>query len=143
MKTADESTVPIHEGGCLCGAVRYRAVGSPEFVAVCHCKNCQRNSGSAFSVNCAFRKDAVTIQGTLSVYEDKGDTGDVVRRLFCGKCGTPIESQSTFSASHYTVLKAGTFDEPRVFTPDTEVYCASAFPWLTDGAERPRYQRLK
>jgi hypothetical protein len=133
---------PVHEGGCLCGAVRYRVAGNPVAVSICHCVNCQRNSGSAFSVNAIFPKDALTISGTPAVYEDKGDTGEIVRRLFCGTCGTPIESQSVFSAPEHAVIKAGTFDDPSRFTPDSEVYCRSAMPWWSAGAPRVRYDQL-
>lgn len=133
----------VHEGGCLCGAVRYRVVGSPLAVSICHCVNCQRNSGSAFSVNCVFPREAMTMtRGSPSVYEDRGDTGEIVRRVFCGTCGTPIESLSVFSAPSHAILKAGTFDDPSGFVPDSELYCVSAMPWWTSGGERKRYERL-
>jgi hypothetical protein len=141
-ESAEDLSVPVHEGGCLCGAVRYRVVGSPLSVSICHCINCQRNSGSAFSVNCVFPKEALTMNGLPSVYEDKGDTGKIVRRLFCGICGTPLESQSIFSSPGYAVLKAGTFDDPSAFIPDSEMYCISAMPWWIEGGERKCYERL-
>jgi hypothetical protein len=136
------SSAPVHEGGCLCGAIRYRVVGEPMAVAICHCVNCQHNSGSAFSVNVIFPKEALTMQGTPAVYEDKGDSGAIVRRIFCGTCGTPLESQSVYSSPVAAVLKAGTFDNPSVFVPDSELYCISALPWWTNGAERKKYDRL-
>jgi hypothetical protein len=141
-KSAEESSVPVYEGGCLCGAVRYRVVGSPLSVSICHCVNCQRNSGSAFSVNCVFPKEALTMNGAPSVYEDRGDTGEIVRRVFCGICGTPLESQSVFSSPRYAVLKAGTFDDPSGFVPGSELYCISAMPWWINGGERSCYERL-
>jgi hypothetical protein len=133
--------VPVHEGGCLCGAVRYRVVGEPIAVSICHCINCQRNTGSAFSVNAIFGEGALTYQGSPSVYDDIGDTGHVVRRVFCGTCGTPIESQSVYSVPNYVVVKTGTFDDPAHFVPDNEVYCVSALEWVTESADRPRYER--
>jgi hypothetical protein len=142
VMTDNEADAPVHEGGCLCGAVRYRAVGKPLSVAICHCINCQRNTGSAFSVNVIFPKAAVTMTGSPAIYEDKGETGNVVRRVFCGICGTPLESRSVFSAPEYAVLKSGTFDDPRVFVPDSEVYCITAMPWWLEGGTRPRYERF-
>lgn len=130
---------PIHKGGCLCGAVRYEVAGAPLAVAICHCVNCQRNTGSAFSVNAIFPKEALTTHGTPAVYDDKGDTGNIVRRVFCGKCGTPIESQSVYSVPGYAVIKAGSFDRPQDFVPDSEVYCASAVPWWFAGGQRKCY----
>jgi hypothetical protein len=142
IENAGEAALPVHEGGCLCGAVRYRVVGSPLSVAICHCTNCQRNTGSAFSVNVIFPKEALTMEGSPAIYEDKGDTGNVVRRVFCGKCGTPLESQSVFSAPEYAVLKSGSFDDPTMFVPDSEVYCVTAMPWWLQGGKRPRYERF-
>lgn len=131
----------VHEGGCLCGAVRYSVTGAPLSVAICHCTNCQRNTGSAFSVNVIFPKAALTLRGEPAIYDDVGDTGNIVRRVFCGKCGTPIESRSVFSAPEYAVIKSGSFDDPSVFTPDSEVYCVTAMPWWLQGVKLPRYER--
>jgi hypothetical protein len=141
METS-EGSAPVYEGGCLCGAIRYRIVGAPFAVSICHCTHCQRSSGSAFSVNVIFPPNVMTMTGTPAIFEDKGDTGEIVQRTFCGKCGTPFESRSVFSAPVSTVLKAGTFDDPSVFVPDTELYCISSMPWWTDGFERKRYDRL-
>ena len=143
MTSAENPDGPIHEGGCLCGAIRYKVVGEPLMVAICHCVNCQRNSGSAFSVNVVFPGGALTTtQGTPAVYDDKGDSGEVVRRTFCGTCGTPLESRSVYSYPVSAVLKAGTFDNPGAFVPDSELYCISALPWWTDGSTRKHYDRL-
>lgn len=140
-QNAEKSSGPVHLGGCLCGKVRYRVEGDPLSVAICHCTNCQRNTGSAFSVNVIFPKAALTMEGNPAIYEDIGDTGNVVRRVFCGTCGTPLESQSVFSVPEYAVLKGGTFDNPAVFVPDSEVYCVTAMPWWLEGGKRPRYER--
>jgi hypothetical protein len=132
---------PVHEGGCLCGALRYRVTGDPVAVAICHCVNCRLNTGSAYSVNVIFPSGTLTMEGAPSVYEDVGDTGNVVRRLFCGKCGTPIESQSVYSVPNYVVVKGGTFDDAARFVPEYEVYCASALPWVTENKERARFDK--
>lgn len=137
-----EAVASVHEGGCLCGAVRYRVTGDPVHVTVCHCTHCQRNSGSAFSINCVFPRETLTLEGETSAYTDSGDTGAGVRRVFCGKCGTPIESQSSYSYPRYVVIKGGTFDNPGHFVPENEVYCASALPWVLSGEDRPRYDTV-
>lgn len=143
MTASDENaSLPVHTGGCVCGKLRFSVTGTPVSVAICHCVNCQRSTGSAFSVSVIFHKPEYSIQGEPAVYDDVGDTGNVVRRVFCGTCGTPIESQSVFSASDYTVLKSGAFDDPTVFVPDSEVYCASAMPWWLNGIKVPRYERF-
>ena len=63
------------EGGCLCGNVRYSADAEPAFVGVCHCKNCQKASGTAFRVVLAVPKPALSVQGTLKTFNDRGETG--------------------------------------------------------------------
>jgi hypothetical protein len=137
----EDGNVPVHEGGCLCGALRYKVIGAPLGVAICHCTNCQLNSGSAFSVNATFPAGTMTLEGTPSVYDDVGDTGNVVRRIFCGTCGTPIESQSVYSVPNYVVIKAGTFDKPADFVPDCEVYCDSKLPWVRLGIEVSQHDK--
>ena len=143
MVTDDaEGSVPIHEGGCLCGAIRYRVVGDPVAVAICHCVNCQRNSGSAFSVSAVFPKGTVTMTGTPSSYIDKGATGAGVERTFCGICGTPLESRSIMSSVAHVVIKTGTFDDPSAFVPTFETYCKNAMPWWTQREGRTCYPEL-
>ena len=62
-------------GGCLCGKVRYSATADPAIVAVCHCKNCQRQSGTAFTTIVGVPKEALKVTGTLRTYEDVSETG--------------------------------------------------------------------
>jgi len=78
------------EGGCLCGNVRYSADAEPAFVGVCHCKNCQKASGTAFRVVLAVPKPALSVQGTLKTFNDRGDTGKTLYRRFCPECGSAI-----------------------------------------------------
>jgi hypothetical protein len=137
----DESA-PVHEGGCLCGAIRYRAVGDPVSVTICHCINCQRNSGSAFSVNAVFPQGAVTMTGAPATYVDKGDTGANVVRIFCGTCGTPLESRSIMSSVAHVVIKVGTFDDPSGFVPGNEVYCRNALQWLPQHITSERHATM-
>jgi len=114
-------------GGCLCGLVRYVATGRPIAAALCHCDNCRRNTGSAFSVNAMFPETAVTLTGDLAVYADRGDSGHPVLRYFCGTCGTPIRSSAEATRGLF-VLKAGTLDEPDRIAPTIEVYCDRQVP---------------
>ena len=73
------------EGGCNCGAIRYRIDGAPLAVAACHCTRCRRQSGAAHSVNLLVSPAAMTIEGELSVFEDTDTTsGSAVYREFCG-----------------------------------------------------------
>jgi hypothetical protein len=84
----------IHEGGFLCGSVRYRAEGKPARVSVCHCTDCQRRTGSAFAVVAHFKQENLDVTGgPLSTYEYRSDESHRWIRLeFCLRCGTPGNS---------------------------------------------------
>src|ERR1700761_4660170 len=74
-------------GGCLCGSVRYSYDGEPVFAGICHCRNCQKQAGTAFSVVVAVPKPAFSLAGKLKTYNDTGDSGQAVQRNFCPECG--------------------------------------------------------
>ncbi|MBK6707942.1 MAG: GFA family protein [Sphingomonadales bacterium] len=124
-------------GGCNCGAVRYQIEGNPVVVAQCHCKNCQRQSGSAFSVNLMVPVAGVTSTGELAVYEDRDTrSGNAVYRKFCGKCGSPIFSDLA-EGNGMTIVKVGTLDDPAPFAPVVSVWTSTKMPWV----ELPQGQR--
>ena len=127
------------EGGCNCGAVRYRLAGAPLAVAVCHCANCRRQSGSAFSVNVVVRADAMMLSGELTSWEDRDtESGSPVIREFCATCGSPIRSLSLASPK-LAIVKAGTADEPGKFVPEIHVWTSSALPWVDIPAGLPQF----
>lgn len=129
------------EGGCNCGAVRYRLSGDPITVAVCHCANCRRQSGSAFSVNLVVAASAMTLSGELTTYEDHDtESGQPVQRQFCATCGSPIRS-ITAASSKVAIVKAGTADDPGRFTPTIHVWTSTALPWVEIPAGLPQFPR--
>lgn len=129
------------EGGCNCGAVRYRLSGAPMAVAVCHCSNCRRQSGSAFSVNVVVRDDAMHVSGKLTTWEDPDtESGQPVLRQFCATCGSPIRSLSATSPK-LAIVKAGTADDPGQFVPAIHVWTSSALPWVDIPAGLPQFAR--
>lgn len=126
-------------GGCLCGRIRYHSDAAPAIVAICHCRNCQRQAGSAFSVLAGVPKGSLTITGEgLKTYEDRGDdSGLPVLRKFCGNCGSPVVSDvASFPDMHF--IKAGTLDDPSTLEPQMQLWCDSAWPSL----HLPEPQRL-
>lgn len=120
----------VHEGGCLCGAIRYRFTGTPITTAICHCTNCRKQGGAAFSVNVVVPAAAFSQTGETRVFADRGDSGNPVFRHFCADCGSPIVSLLG-AAAPITIVKAGTLDAPDAFTPEREVFCDSALAWIT------------
>ena len=114
-------------GGCLCGQVRYSASADPAMVAVCHCKNCQKQTGTAFSVLVGVPKAAVSVHGNLKTFHDTGDSGQPVDRNFCPECGSPIFSDVAVLPD-LRFIKAGTLDDTSWLDPKMHVYCDSAEP---------------
>lgn len=127
------------EGGCNCGAVRYVLTQEPQAVAVCHCRNCRKQSGSAFSVNLVVPESAMQVTGELASYDDL-DTGSgkPVHRQYCPHCGSPIRSLME-SSPGVAAVKAGTLDDPGRFKPGLHVWTASALPWVEIPADLPTF----
>ena len=122
----------VREGGCVCGAVRYRVKAEPQFGLICHCTWCQRRSGSAFSFNAYFRdEDVEFLRGRLSKYEHRSDeSGRWLRNEFCPICGTPI-THTTELRPGLRAIAAGTMDDPDSFRIERHIWSRSARPWVT------------
>lgn len=83
-------------GACLCGQVRHRVITDAAQSMVCHCRACQKQSGSAFSLVFTIPEDAIEIRGETKVFEHQSDSGSTVMRHFCPSCGSPIISNRHF-----------------------------------------------
>src|SRR5437660_739515 len=106
------------KGGCLCGAVRYTAQADPTSATVCHCRDCQKFTGSAFAALVRVAKEALTIEGTLKTFSSIGGSGNPILRHFCPECGSSIAEESG-TRPGMIILNVGTFDDPRA--PDARV----------------------
>jgi hypothetical protein len=125
-------------GACLCGAVRYTCAAPAVMTAVCHCTHCQKQSGSAFSVNVAIPKGSLQFtSGQTAIYQDQGTSGLPVFRHFCGRCGSPLFSD-VVATPQLDWLKAGTLDDTSWVQPVANIWCNSAQPWVAypEGAAR-------
>ena len=113
------------EGGCLCGKVRYASDAEPALQVICHCKTCQRNSGSAFSTNIAIPSDSLRIeQGSPKSYEDhSGASGKPFQRHFCPDCGSYVYSGGP-AYGDLSFIKVGTLDDSDWVQPDMHIWCA-------------------
>jgi len=126
------------EGGCLCGRVRYAAEAEPIFVGVCHCRNCQKSSGSAFRVAVAIPSEALRITGTLKTFNGRGDSGKTIYRRFCPECGSAVVNEGEMLPG-VSIIGAGTLDDPGWVKPTIEIYCDRAQSWVQLGGERTRF----
>ena len=118
-------------GGCLCGSVRYETQWPPLMLGVCHCRHCQRQAGSAFSVVAAVPRAGLTTSGALTLYEDFSDAGRPVYRKFCGSCGSPVFTETPDGdAQGMMFIKAGTLDETKDLSPTVHFWVESAQDWV-------------
>ena len=121
--------MPDMKGGCLCGAVRFTANAAPEFVALCHCIDCQKHTGSAFAIGIRLPKTALQLHGTVKTFSSLGDSGNPILRYFCPECGSSIYDEPTARPGKSN-LNAGTLDDPSSVTPTLEIWCDHALPWV-------------
>lgn len=119
-------------GGCLCGQVRYSVNAEPQICVTCHCKNCQRQAGTALSVIVGVAEDAVEISGEVKTYNDTGDSGATVRRQFCGNCGSPVFTRLD-QPEGMLFIKAGTLDDTSGLKPAFHCYTKSKQNWVELG----------
>jgi len=124
------------EGGCFCGAVRYRITGGPRRVTHCHCIHCRRTSGAPFLTwaECSERDFAFT-KGTPAEFETKAR---VIRR-FCRSCGTQLTYEHADQPGSIDVT-AGSLDSPGGLTPDDHLWCDRMLGWVKIDDGLPRYE---
>lgn len=129
-------------GACLCGAVQYECAAEPAMTAICHCENCQKQTGTSFSLIVAVPEDAVTIENdeTLKTFNDAGESGQAVRRRFCGACGSPIMSLVA-SVPGMAFIKAGTLHDRSWLKPTMHIWCDTAQPWYAIPEEAQQIAR--
>jgi hypothetical protein len=118
------------EGGCACGAVRYSLNTGPMFVHCCHCRDCQRQTGSAFVINALIETDRITmISGDtkpVAVPTESGLPHEIHR---CPNCGTAMWSDYG-GRSALRFVRVGTLDDPAALPPDVHIYTRSKLPWI-------------
>jgi hypothetical protein len=123
----------IREGGCLCGAVRFKAEGEPINVRICHCRNCQKAMGSPFFARALFDQKALTIQGDTSRYP----SSEALDRVFCKTCGTrPFSSRKNGTA---TGVALAVFDDRNAFAPTEHIWVAEKMEWVKLDDGLPQY----
>ncbi len=127
-------------GGCLCRAVRYRITAPPMVTRVCWCRVCQYLAAGNGTVNTCFPTNAVTIQGELSDFSLIAESGNVMHRRFCPRCGTPMFSAAE-SRPHLIFVRSGTLDDPEVARPSTTIWVSAAPSWACIDDNIPRVEK--
>ncbi len=125
-----------HEGGCLCGAVRYRLWGAPMNVRLCHCRTCQRAMGSPFFARVLMPADQIEITGETARF----DSSALLTRVFCPACGTRLFARGLNDPPRLGVALA-TLDDPNAFSPECHIFVESKLDWVVIDDGLPQHQQ--
>jgi hypothetical protein len=116
----------VHNGGCLCGAVRFEAQGAPKWTAYCHCDSCRKHTGAPVAAFAGFEREQVAFTGAeLARYVSSPG----VRRGFCSVCGSTLTYEGDRWPSEIH-LHVGAFDRPQDFPPHGHAFAEERLPWL-------------
>jgi hypothetical protein len=120
----------IYAGSCQCGQIRYEIRAQPLTLYLCHCKECQKQSSSAFAMSLTVPRDAVVIvQGQPKTWTRGADSGREVTCSFCDNCGTRLFHKRSYNPATINV-KAGTLDDTSWLSPVGNIWTRSAQPWV-------------
>ena len=129
------------EGGCVCGAVRYRLTAPPLIVHACHCRDCQRLTGSAFALNIWIERSCVEADHALpKFFMTTAGSGKPHQVFFCGNCTTHLWSRYHAAPGDTLLVRAGTLDQPERIKPDVHIFTRSKLPWLALPADARAFE---
>ena len=129
------------EGGCTCGAVRYRMTSKPMFVHCCHCRWCQRETGASFALNAMIEADRVVLlRGSPEAVDTPSESGKGQKIVRCPDCHMALWSNYAGAGDALHFVRVGTLDEPDRFTPDVHIYTASKQPWVVLSPGTPAFE---
>jgi len=121
----------LHDGGCTCRAVRYRMTRAPMFVHCCHCRWCQRETGTSYALNALMEAQWVDLlQGPVQVVLTPSASGRGQKISRCPACHIAVWSNYAGAGDAIHFIRVGTLDEPDRLPPDIHIYTASKQPWV-------------
>jgi hypothetical protein len=127
-------------GGCACGAVRYAVNADPVMMLNCHCRDCQRATGSAYAPVVVVPRSAFEMTGELRYFTLTGESGGTVERGFCPRCGSRIAG-NLGRYPQIVGLLAGSLDDPSIHKPSMDIFTASAHPWDHMAPDSPKFPK--
>ncbi|MDP1749831.1 MAG: GFA family protein [Reyranella sp.] len=132
------SKTESYEGGCTCRQVRYRLTSKPMFVHCCHCRWCQRETGTAFALNAMIEADRVeTLVGDVEVVNTPSNSGKGQKIARCPSCRIAVWSNYSGAGNAVRFVRVGTLDEPDRLPPDIHIFTMSKQPWVALPAGTP------
>jgi hypothetical protein len=137
MSTTDE----VYEGGCTCRHVRYRMTTRPLFVHCCHCRWCQRETGSAFVLNAMIEAERVELMsGDVDIVDTPSESGRGQKISRCPRCRVALWSNYAGAGDLIRFVRVGTVDEPDRLPPDVHIFTMSKQSWVVLPAGTPAYR---
>jgi hypothetical protein len=129
------------EGGCACGALRYNLTADPLIVHACHCRDCQRLTGSAFVTNIWIERKFVEAGSAVpKSFKLTAGSGKYQEVFFCDRCGTYLWSKYYASPGDTLLVRVGTLDHPEAIQPDVHIFTRSKLPWLELPKDVPAFE---
>ena len=129
----------IRTGGCQCGALRYESAGEPLALYVCHCRECQKQSASAFGMSLAVPRAGLRVtRGKPKFWTRPTDSGRQLKCAFCAKCGSRVWHEREGPAETLTI-KAGSLDEPVDFSTAIHIWTSRKLPGIVIPADAPQF----
>jgi hypothetical protein len=129
------------DGGCLCGFLRFEAEVDPERVFICHCADCQTQSGTSFRTIVQARPESLALTASEpKIYLKRAESGNVRSLAFCPECGTSIYGGPKPGQPGFLSLRVGAIRQREQLRPVAQVWCRSAQPWLETMAALPRIE---
>jgi len=123
--------ITTFDGGCTCRFVRYRSIARPLIIHCCHCRWCQRETGTAFALNALVEADCVKLlQGDVEVIDTPSNSGKGQKIARCPKCRVALWSNYYQAGEVIRFIRVGTFDEPDQFPPSIHIYTSTKQPWV-------------
>jgi hypothetical protein len=120
-----------YDGGCTCRYVRYRMTSAPLFVHCCHCRWCQRETGTAFALNALIESDRVQLlQGEVEIVDTPSNSGKGQKIARCPRCHIALWSHYAGAGEALSFIRVGTLDDPDSFPPDIHIFTDSKQPWV-------------
>ncbi|HEX8445630.1 MAG TPA: GFA family protein [Sphingomonas sp.] len=128
-RTPTDADAALRTGGCQCGAVRYRIDGPQPSCHACHCRECQRQSASAFGLSLTVRRVDFVVTGPVKRWDRGTDFGTRTSCVFCDYCGTRVFHIDSLSPDWVSV-KGGSLDDPTWATPTAHIWVSRRRPWV-------------
>jgi hypothetical protein len=116
-------------GKCQCGKLSYRANAEPALVCVCHCKDCQRQSGTAFATLVFIPNETFKMAGESKTFTYRGGSGQPVKRSFCPECGSAVTLDAA-AVPGMVLITSGTLDDTSFIKPTRNLFCDSKQSWV-------------